>query len=279
MNFQANSNSLQRVRNTVSSEDSSDNFYLRKRIYYNDSALKKGGGGTGLLYGASDQSSSSSKKKKKQSASSNSSGIHNFNPCGQSANSSSEKSDQRHFDRLIRRNEILDFYELQNEHPDTASNILSQRNEGSVLKMNEQMSEIEEADIEADDTNFSPSKNLSKEEGSSKTLKPIISHSEEKVLANNYYNNSLEKQVERLVTSESKVGTKLLLDAKENKLAFLTPDKAPYEYVTTSAELKEFVISESSHKSGSPNITPQKYLETITEQATDMEMDNTNYAK
>lgn len=187
--MQTNSNSLQRARNTVSSEDSSDNFYLRKRIYYNDSALKKGGGGTGLLYGASDQSSSSSKKKKKQSASSNSSGIHNFNPCGHSANSSSEKSDQRHFDRLIRRNEILDFYEFQNEHPDSekyAANILNQRNDGSALKCNDQMSEIEEADFELDDTNLSPSKNLSKEEGSSKAIKQKLSHTDEKAQANCY---------------------------------------------------------------------------------------------
>ena len=95
----------------------------RKRIHYNDSSLKTGGGGTGLLYGASDKSSSSSKQfNKKSSVSSNSSGVkdvHMFNP---SENSSSEKSDQRHFDRLIKRNELFDFCEVSSDPVESTSN-------------------------------------------------------------------------------------------------------------------------------------------------------------
>lgn len=82
-----------------------------------------------------------------------------------------------------------------------------------------------------------------------------------------------------MATSESKTGAKLISDSKENKQAFLTPDKVPYEYVASSTELKDFVLSDSSPKTGSCDITPQKYLDTITEQATDLEMDNTNYVK
>jgi len=103
---------------TLKSSENSENWYLRKRIQYNDNTLLKGGGGTGLLHSASDKSSSS---KKFKPASSSSSGIKDLH-AGQSANSSSDKSDQRHFDRLMRRNEIthdespFHSYDLQNEN-------------------------------------------------------------------------------------------------------------------------------------------------------------------
>jgi hypothetical protein len=50
----------------------------------------------------------------------------------------------------------------------------------------------------------------------------------------------------------------------------------PYEHVVSSEESKEHQGSESSSKYNSSNITPYKQLETIIEQATDLEMDNTN---
>jgi hypothetical protein len=137
-----------------SSSDNSENWNLRKKIQYNDSVDKKGGGGTGLLFGASDKSSSSSKKfNKKGSTSNNSSGIKDLHAGAQSINSSSEKSDQRHFDRMMRRNEIIDFYDFHNENTDSEFKF-KQKN---GLRVSEQMSEIEEVEIEGDDTNISPS--------------------------------------------------------------------------------------------------------------------------
>lgn len=115
---QNSASSANKGRVAVSSANSSDH-YLRKRIHYNDSSLKKGGGGTGLMYGASDKSSSSSAKlRKKGSASSNST---------HSVNSNSDKSYQKHFDRLMKRNEIMNFLDFHNENNDseTIQNVIT----------------------------------------------------------------------------------------------------------------------------------------------------------
>lgn len=86
--------------------------------------MKKGGGGTGLLYGSSDKSSSSSTQKlnKKSNASSNSSGAKEIPVASHSEYSSSEKSDQRHFDRLMKRNDIYDLSEILSEPIESISN-------------------------------------------------------------------------------------------------------------------------------------------------------------
>lgn len=63
------------------------------------------------MYGPSDKSSTSSKKGgKKGSASSNST---------HSANSNSDKISQKQFDRLMKRNEILEYYDFHNDQTDS----------------------------------------------------------------------------------------------------------------------------------------------------------------
>ena len=174
-----NSTSLFRERIPSESIEGSNSNGLCKRIDYNDSCLKKGGGGTGLLSRTSDKSSSSSKKlNKKSNASSNSSGMKDCHFTNQSENSSWEKSDQRHFDRLVKRNEILDIIGTNIDQIDSASgnepcdsksrfilflSSLTMNYIGDYYKMNDQMSEIKEADGEGEETNMSPSKNMSSE--------------------------------------------------------------------------------------------------------------------
>lgn len=229
--------------------------------------MKKGGGGTGLLYGASDKSSSSSKKLgKKGSASSNSSGIKDLHAGPHSANSSSEKSDQRHFDRLLRRNEILDFYEFPNEQADSEkqSKEVESIKDNKRLAINDQMSEIQEAEVEGDETNTSPTHFLGTGSKEKYFENYINDNSEEKKLTESYPSTSNEKPNERQAVSDSKIYEK-----QRRNMELLancsTPDKVPYDYVEQSEESK--------------NITPFKQLETITEQATDLEMDNTNCVK
>ena len=102
--------------------ESTNSNGLRKRIEYNDSSLNKGGGGTGLLSRTSDKSSSSSKNfNKKSNTSSNSSGMKDMHLVNQSENSSSEKSDQRYIDRLMKRNDIHEIYEANSDPIDSNS--------------------------------------------------------------------------------------------------------------------------------------------------------------
>ena len=54
-----------------------------------------------------------------------------------------------------------------------------------------------------------------------------------------------------------------------------TPEKVPYDYVTKSEDGKDILEEEIGSKSGEGSLTPYKQLETITEQATYLEMDIT----
>lgn len=262
--------------NQIPSSDSSE-VQLRKRIFYNDSAFKSGGGGTGLMYGNSDKSSSSSKKlEKKGSRSSSSSGIKDLHAGPHSHNSSSEKSDQRHFDRLMRRNEILDFYEFQNDHTDYGDSSNKNRLNSSNVKKQDQMSEIEEAEFEVED-NGTPENN-SKSAFYRLKNKPAVMYSEEKIITHSEGNLIDSKDAERLISSDSKLIKIHKSDNDHYKPISKTPDKVPYDYVSGSDESKE-PKSESGSKTWSSHVTPLKHLETITEQATDLEMDNTHCIK
>jgi hypothetical protein len=221
----------------VPSSDGSE-AQLRKRIFYNDSTLKSGGGGTGLMYGNSDKSSSSSKKlEKKGSASSNSSGIKDLHAGPHSHNSSSGQSDQRHFDRMMRRNEILDFYEFQNDQTDFGDSSNKNRQNSSNLKGQDQMSEVQPVEIEAHG-NVTP-KNYPKTNYFHNKSKPTVMYSEEKLMTHSEADLSNNKVGERLTSSDSKLSKMNKSGKDEYNPISKTPDKVPYDYVNRSDESKE----------------------------------------
>ena len=268
--------SQNQAKNTASYVENSDHL-PRKKIYYNDSSLKTGGGGTGLMYGASDNSSSSSKKvEKKGSVSSNS---------AHSVNSNSEKSSQKQFDRLIERNKILDLYYFNNDQTDSENiqgistpikllnngEIKNYINEGQESYFENKNSDLEQSNVNYYQFEVSNS-NLNRQSSNQNKS------SEEKRLSKDQVDLTNDIIYYKKSFSENKSEANNLISDKSPAIFYKTPDKI-IEFHVTSPESNKESEKDSPYYSGSSNITPNKHLETITEQPTNMEMDNTDWLR
>ena len=136
------------------------------------------------------------------------------------------------------------------------------------------MSEIQEADIEVEETNISPSKNMSSD--SFEKLKNMPSptlndHSNEKRLVEEYKSYEKQKLISEMYSSEEKLVDSELTPITDAMIDYKTPDKVPTDYFEDSSQ------KQSDQKLTISNfvVTPNKQLETITEQPTNLEMDIT----
>ena len=195
-----------------------------------------------------------------------------------------KNSDQRQFDRLIKRNNIhvQEMYKTESpweeesriENTEEGHSSNQKKTEVSNYKQN-MMSEIEE-ESDKIDLSSTPEVTITVKNDNSRCF---IIHSEEKDASRKLINiefSQSNQSNEKILSSDSKlVSLKNSISSDEQNIA-RTPEKVPYDYVAKSEESKE---SEVGSKSGSSIVTPFKQLETITEQATDLEMDLTNAVK
>jgi len=195
-----------------------------------------------------------------------------------------KNSDQRQFDRLIKRNNIhvQEMYKTESpcdeeskiENIEERQSSNQKKTEVSNYKQN-MMSEIEE-ESDKIDLSSTPEVTITVKNDNSRCF---IIHSEEKDASRKLINiefSQSNQSNEKILSSDSKlVSLKNSISSDEQNIA-RTPEKVPYDYVAKSEESKE---SEVGSKSGSSIVTPFKQLETITEQATDLEMDLTNAVK
>lgn len=136
------------------------------------------------------------------------------------------------------------------------------------------MSEIEEADIEVEETNMSPSKNISTDSHQNNQkefqIEEIKNPSSEKRLVEQYKKYEREKFEGDYWASEEKFDNNNLTPDTMIDGQFKTPDKVSAVYFEDS---EKKTISDNIDPSPIYSITPYKQLETITEQPTLQEMD------
>lgn len=227
------------------------------------------------MYGTSDKSSSSDKKfKVKNSQSSNSSGIKDLHAGTNSGNSSSEKSDQRNLENLAKRNNIpiQDIYKYEpssesKSHIARGDNSEHKNFENSQGAMHLQESNSKEYNIESESTpevyikmrHMSTFSKSAKKEGSKlmDSQESVFTLSSKKPESPKVYDGTGD-------------------DNFEHNLVKKTPEKVPYDQVSKSEDGKGDSPKDDTSKCPSSNMTPFKSLETITEQATHLEVDNTH---
>ncbi|CAI2376065.1 unnamed protein product [Moneuplotes crassus] len=246
----------------------------------NENEYPKGGGGTGLMYGTSDKSSSSDKKlKNKGSASSNSSGIKDLHAGINSGNSSSDKSEKRNLEILAQRNNIRlqDFYKYGNSE-DSKSNL--ERTDNSDLKRAEnshicgpsQFQDLDEGDYDSTPEVYikmnSTPYTLSYSKSASKREQKLMESGESQYVKSSKKPDS--PNIQDSITN---------FHNSEDKFIKKTPEKIPYDQISKSEDGKDNGEGDMTSKCPSSNITPFKSLETIKEEETYLEIENTQDQK